>query len=274
MAKKVVGPYRVIELIAMRGCTRTYLAERIFTGTQVALDLLSIDAVGPEERADQTDRFLREARIRSLVDDPRILKVLEAGVTEDGVPFIASELVERQAWDRLYRSKPLSDAAVRQVGAETARGLSVLHRHGIIHRDVKPSNILVLGDFDHPTTVRVKIGAFELAELSSDPKPTEFRLIGTPFYMAPELFQQNKATPQSDIYALGVSLYEMAIGAVPVSADRLRSMMFGGEPTSLPPPPVNPSLSETIMRCLAFDPKRRFSSTEELAEALETNLQR
>jgi serine/threonine-protein kinase len=269
MQLQIVGHYEVEELIGQGGMGSVYRARDLSLDRLVALKFLSPALAGSTEaRA----RFLREGRALSSLSHPHIATVYEAGES-GGTPFLALELLPGGTLrSRLKNAQGagalLEISAVLRWAQGLAEGLAHAHRHGIIHRDVKPGNIL----FD--AEGRIKLTDFGLARRTSGDDLSESgRIAGTFGYMSPEQIEGRPADHRSDQFSFGVVIYEMATGVAPFSGST------PGEVTSQvlrhhPPPPssVRPDLPDRfdnlIDRLLAKKPENRFESTGDLANQL------
>ncbi len=260
-----LGPYRVLEQIGLGGMATVYKAYQPGMDRLVALKVL------PEHYARDplfVQRFTQEAHIIAKLEHRNIVPVYDFG-EQDGTTYLVMRYLQAGTVKDIlaYGPLPLTDAA--RIVADVAAGLDYAHGQGIIHRDVKPSNILVdkqghayLTDFGLAKVLEANI------ELTGSGT-----LLGTPAYMAPEQTLGKPVTPQTDVYALGVVLYEMATGRPPYEADTPMAvaLMHVHEPLPLPRQ-VNPALSEAIelviLKALAKEPPDRYQSAGELARAL------
>jgi predicted Ser/Thr protein kinase len=206
--------YRILHLLGEGGMGRVYLAEDETLGRRVAIKMISSRrAADPEATA----RLLREARALATVEHPHVVRIHSYGEAE-GQPYFVMEYVEGETLARrLTRLVRLSVAEALGIVRETAEALAAAWRRSIIHRDVKPSNILMDQD------ARVRVADFGLARPlvdSADGSLTgPYALVGTPWYLAPELGRSHDADFRSDIYSLGIVLYEMLTGRRPFVAD-------------------------------------------------------
>jgi serine/threonine protein kinase len=231
-------------------------------GGAVALKVLR-----PELAADETfrRRFAREGRIAASLRHPHIVEVVDAGEA-DGLPYLASRLVVGHSLaERIGESGPLSEAELVGVLGEVARALDVLHERGLVHRDVKPANVML--DVDG----RAGLTDFGLARGAADTVlTTPGRVSGTVDYLAPEVIRGGDATPASDVYALGCVAYECATGAPP----------FGGRPIAeailahLGEEPAEPAtnLGHAIVQALAKTPEARPPTATAYALMLQVSL--
>jgi tRNA A-37 threonylcarbamoyl transferase component Bud32 len=258
-----LGPYRVLEQIGLGGMATVYKAYQPGMDRLVALKIL------PSHYAQDplfVQRFEREARVIANLEHPGIIPIYDFGA-HDGVSYLVMRYLQAgTVKDILERGRlPLADAA--KLTNEIAAALDYAHSQGIIHRDVKPSNILVdkqgnayLTDFG---IAKVLEGTSEL---------TGSAMLGTPAYMAPEQTLSKPVTPQTDVYSLGVMLYEMVTGKPPFEAETPMAVALMHINESLPlPRQVNPSLPEAvdlaILKALAKEPGDRFETAGELAKA-------
>jgi len=265
------GRYEVRGLIGRGGMARIYLAEDRTTGEPVAvkmLDSLHLRAVGARERFD------REAKAANTLAHPHIVKVLDTGERIDGVPFIVMEYLFGETlgdWLRRERTMPLHLAL--PVLAQAASALAAAHRAGIIHRDVKPDNLFLLGQPGEPYLA--KILDFGLSRLEAAATLTQVGVaIGTPEYMPPEQIVGDKTDARADVYALGVTMYRMLVGDVPFRADD-DAILLANALIAAPKEPseVEPSIDRAtegvILKALRKRPDDRYRTMEAFAEDLE-----
>jgi serine/threonine-protein kinase len=223
----------------------------------------------PKELAkgDARQRFLQEARVVGQLSHPSIITLHDMGIDEaTQTPYLVMEFLDGQPLDRILEkgSIPLPKACAW--AAEMASALSVAHRKGVIHGDVKPANMLITDDG------RVKLMDFGMARLASrDTGATP--LLGTPAYWCPEQIMGKPQDARSDLFSLGVVLYEMVVGKRPFDADSLQGICGRVlSSTPLPPSHANPSVptgfDAVVARCLAKDPATRYATAESLAEDL------
>lgn len=262
-----LGPYRVVKVLGRGGMGVVFLAEDVHLQRYVALKAIRPALV---ERERIRDRFLREARAMAAVRSDHVVTVHQVG-EDRGVPFLAMELMEGETLqERLKRERQLPLAEVLRIGRETALGLEAAHRRGLIHRDVKPSNVWL-----EAGSGRVKILDFGLARASDD--DTQLTgigtVLGTPSYMPPEQAQSLPVDYRSDLFSLGCVLYQACTGQLPFQGKDVMSQL-SALATASPAPPnqinadVPPAVSELIMRLLAKDRESRPESAGAVAEAL------
>ncbi len=237
-------------------------------GREVAIKtILASSAFGEEAKA----RFEREAKATALLNHPHIVTIYEFG-EEEGIHFLAMEYLEGEDLEILIRKHALSKAECLEVLAQACEGLACAHEHGVVHRDVKPANILITR---RGKKFMAKLMDFGVALISQSNLTQQGVWMGTANYMAPEYLDTGKATPSSDIFAVGVILYEVLTGG---------RKPFSGETTTMvlnailrhPPQPflpgeiqdVDPRLLEVVKKALAKTPEDRFDSAEHLANAI------
>ncbi len=261
------GRYRLVRELARGGMAQVWEAQDALLDRRVAVKLLH------EQFADDAEfleRFRREARAAARLNHPNIVSIYDVGEdAEAHTPFIVMELVDGENLkDRIRGAAPLADEEIRSIGAAVASTLEYAHQRGLIHRDVKPQNVL-LGEDGRP-----RLTDFGIAQAVSSKGLTRTgAVMGSVQYLAPELVRGRPATAQSDVYALGVVLYEMATGRVPFEGETdLATALAHVEQSPAPPRALNaslaPDLERTILRALAKSPEERFHSAAELAAEL------
>ncbi len=212
-------------------------------------------------------RFIQEARVVGQLSHPSIITLHDMGIDEaTQTPYLVMEFLEGQPLDRILDRGSVPFPRACAWAAEVACALGVAHRKGVIHGDVKPANMLITDDG------RLKLMDFGMARLAShDSKATP--LVGTPAYWCPEQILGKPQDARSDLFSLGVVLYEMVTGKRPFDADSLQAICSRVlSSTPLPPSHANPSVPSNfdgiVARCLAKDPLARYAPAEALAEEL------
>jgi serine/threonine protein kinase/tetratricopeptide (TPR) repeat protein len=248
-----------------------YKARDLRLGRWVALKLMAPGDRGEESRL----RFVREAQAASLLDHPNICTLYEIGETDDGRLYFAMAFCEGESLKSRLRRGPLPPRTAVQIAAQVADGLSAAHARGIVHRDIKPANLMVQGD-------RVKIVDFGLARRSEQTRLTrEGRTVGTMAYMAPERLRGEEGDTVSDLWSLGVVLYESLTARLPFDEPGQTELM--NAIVEKPPRPlipfsgeIPPKLARVLERALEKSPASRYPSAREMradllaaAEALE-----
>jgi eukaryotic-like serine/threonine-protein kinase len=284
LAGQTIGRFRLLRLLGAGGMGSVYAAEDEALGRVVALKLLHRERTHDPDRR---RRFLREARSASAVKHPNIALVFDVGFAGDEL-FIAMELCEGVSLRRHLAAGPLSAAEVVRIGSEIASGLAVAHARGIVHRDLKPDNVMIGPDG------AVKILDFSLAKLLAPSDPSmpasarppvtddvtvEGRILGTPSYMSPEQARGLAVDTRSDIFALGIVLYEMATGVRPFKGRTAMETLMAVGTETVPPAHrrderVPLALSRVIARCLEKDPDARWPGAREVATALSGTTQK
>jgi eukaryotic-like serine/threonine-protein kinase len=249
-----------------------YLAHDALLGREVALKVLRESHAGSVEFA---ERFRREVKHAAALSHPNIVQVYDAGDTADGEPYMAMEHVPGGTLrDRLLERGALPPRTAAAVALQIAEALSVAHHHGIIHRDIKPENVLVTENGD------VKVADFGIAKAADATAMTRTSLVlGTVRYLSPEQAMGEPVSSASDLYSLGVVLYEMLAGEVPFEAEgpiAIAMKHLSQEPAPLCElaPEVPASLNAVTLKLLEKDPEKRYGSAEAVAEDLERFLAR
>jgi eukaryotic-like serine/threonine-protein kinase len=258
-----IGRYQVLETLGKGAHGRVVKGFDPLIARPVAIKLLSPAlAQGPGR-----DRFFQEARVVGQLSHTSLITLHDMGIDEQtNTPYLVMEYVEGQTLDRVLERGtvpfPRACAWIGDLGA----ALAVAHRKGVIHGDVKPANVFVTNDN------RVKLMDFGMARLASyDTKETP--LLGTPAYWCPEQIMGKPQDARSDLFSVGVLLYEMVTGCRPFDADSLQAIC-GRVLSSTPQPPsrFNSSLpkafDEIVASCLAKDPAQRIANGDLLADAL------
>jgi serine/threonine protein kinase len=266
------GRYRVQSTLGAGGMAVVYRAEDVILGRTVALKTLHERYA---EMPSFRQRFRQEARAMACLDHENIVKVYD--ISHDGqVPFIVAECVAGKDIGELLgelRDARLNEKFARRMAAQLLRALSYAHKKGVIHRDVKPSNILVTAGGT------VKVADFGIARIVEDDeaevgKPGE--IVGSARYMSPEQLVGKEATPRSDVYSVGVLLYHCLTGRPPFSGDvrALAQQHIHEDPA--PPRRLNkkisPQMEAAILKALAKDPKDRYPSAITMLDAIDVGL--
>lgn len=267
------GPYRLEEQIGKGGMGRVYRAFDTRLKRPVAIKVMD-QAAGGNLLA--VERFIREARAASALNHPNIVTIHEIGQTQDGAHYIVQELIDGTTLRQAQRS-PLTVEEKVEIGTQVARALAAAHAAGIVHRDVKPDNIMVRPDG------YVKVLDFGLARMANTGgDPTEMTtqsglatgvgtILGTTAYMSPEQARAGVAGPHSDVFSLGIVLYEMLAGRRPFVAETsvgLMAAILSEHPVSLVRlnPDVPAALDALVQRMLAKEAERRPHASEVEAE--------
>jgi tRNA A-37 threonylcarbamoyl transferase component Bud32 len=267
-----LGEYRVLKVLGSGGMGIVFLAEDTRLRRQVALK-----AMKPERAASgrERQRFLREARLIATLTHDNVVAILQVG-EEKGVPFLAMPLLQGESLEaRLKREGRLPLADVLQIGREAAEGLAAAHARGLVHRDVKPSNLWLEALPGGRTRVKLlDFGLARDAEANADHLTDTGVVLGTPAYMAPEQ-AVGHLDHRADLFSLGCVLYRMTTGQAPFPGKTPLQVLAGvmrDDPR--PPREINPktplALSDLILRLLDKDPARRPASAREVIQALQS----
>lgn len=253
--------YHIERQLGQGGMASVYLARDEELDRPVALKLLADNLAGD---ATFRDRFEREARLAARLSHPNVVRVFDVGESH-GRPFIVMEYVEGDTLaDELERHGSLPTARAVELALQICRGLEAAHASGLVHRDVKPRNLLL-----RPDGV-LKIADFGIARAAESTRLTEIgTILGTAAYLAPEQAEGLEATPAADLYSVGAVLYELLTGRVPYAATSLVELL--AKQQAGPPAPIGgapPALEQAVNRCLEPDPSERPASAAALAAEL------
>ncbi len=269
-AGRSFGRYRVIREVGRGAMGVVYLARDDRIGRDVAIKSLLL-APGLSEGARQhfSERFEREARAAGRLSHPNIVTVHDVG-EEEGAPYIAMEYLEGATLTELAGQGPLSIKQATDLVVQVLSALEYAHSHDVVHRDIKPDNVFVLPDG------RVKVADFGIARLASDSTMTQIgQVIGTPGYMSPEQVNGETVGPTSDIFSVGVLLYELLTGVAAFSSTSITSLMYKivheePKPPHLINPGIPPYLEAVIARACEKSPARRYASAASMREDIES----
>ncbi len=256
--------------IARGGAGAVFEAEHIYTKRSVALKLLV-----PEQRsaAEPRARLLREALALTAARHPGVVAALDAGETEDGTPYLVLELLEGRSLEGILAvRRRIAPAEAAWLGSAVCEALAAAHRRGIIHRDIKPSNVFVARDEQGREVVKVFDFGVARVPTEKNKLTQDGALLGTPEYMAPEQLLAREVDGRTDLYAVGVTLFECLAGVVPFEGNFGEVLLkVSTEPVpSLrqKAPEVSPELAAVIERALSREPDARFPDALALGQAL------
>src|SRR5918911_4356196 len=254
--------YVLGDLLGSGGMAKVFLAHDKLLNRDVALKVLRDQYAENEEFV---ERFRREARSAATLNHPDIVPVYDWGCSEDGTYYMVMEFVSGGTLkDRIASEGPLDTVTAAELGSQVAEALAFAHERGVIHRDVKSQNILLTASGD------AKVADFGIARAAAATAISRTGLIlGTISYMSPEQAMGEPTGPASDLYSLGVVLYEMLTGELPFEAEGpLATAMKHVTEQPLPPRKRNPSVPEgmdaLVMELLAKKPENRYGSAAEL----------
>lgn len=262
-----IGNYKIVRRLGEGGMGTVFEVEHSVLGRRYALKVLRAKVV--EREATAAQRFLREARSAARVRHPNIVDVFDFGHLGDGRPYFVMELLEGESLqDRIERG-PVQPHEVVMIARQLASALGAVHERGVVHADVTPSNVLVVGE-------TVKLVDFGLAELAGEAFADENSdfVLGTPAYISPEQLRGLAPTDRSDQYGLGAVLFELLSGHPPYQHPDLRQLclMHVTAPIPVvesPHGPLPPKLVDLVTTCLQKLPQQRFPGMKALIAALD-----
>lgn len=265
MIGKTISHYRILDRLGEGGMGVVYRAEDTKLHRTVALKFLPPEMTRDEE---SKQRFVQEARTASGLDHPNICTIHEIDETDDGHLFIVMALYEGETLDATVKrgSVPLEDAL--RIGIAVAEGLGKAHGEGVVHRDIKPANVFLTSDG------QTKILDFGLAKLGAVSNLTKVgSTVGTAAYMSPEQARGEDVDGRTDVWALGVVLYQMVSGRLPFRSDYEQALVYSilnedPEPLGKHRPDAPPEIDAVVRRCLEKEPEKRYSKVEDLAADL------
>jgi eukaryotic-like serine/threonine-protein kinase len=270
------GRYQTGVRLGSGGMSNVYKATDLILERTVAVKILA-EHLSDDERF--VARFRREALAVAKLIHPNIVQVYDTGIDE-ARHYIVMEYVEgRSGAQILQRHGPVGPEIAAEIGAQACAGLDYAHRRGIIHRDVKPGNLMVVGGPVGGGEMTVKLTDFGIARAIEQTRITQVgSVVGTAAYLAPEQVRGEEATPATDVYALGVVLYQFLTGRLPYEGSSLAELAVRQQNEKpLPPSTYNGEVPETlggaVLRALEGDPNRRYASASELASGLRLGLE-
>jgi beta-lactam-binding protein with PASTA domain len=263
------GRYRVLRRLGSGGMADVYAAEDRQLGRRVALKVLHRRFAEDEQFV---ERFRREASSAAGLQHPNIVAIFDRGEW-DGTYYIAMELVEGRTLKEIVRDKgPAPPEAAVDITLQILRAARYAHKHGLIHRDIKPHNVLI----DHDG--RVRVTDFGIARAGTSDITETGSVMGTAQYLSPEQAQGRPVDARSDLYSIGIVLYELLTGQVPFDAESpvTVALMQVSEPP-VPPHQLNPEIpahvEAVVLRALEKEPGRRFQTADEFIAGLETGVE-
>lgn len=252
-ARPVAGRYDLIRMLGQGGMGTVWLAEDLLLQRRVAVKRVEVPlGLSSEDAAAVPKRVLREARAAARVAHPRLVMLFDVA-EEDGVVYLVQELVEAPTLKQLVAEQgPLEPAEAAGIGVQLVEGLAAAHRAGVVHRDVKPANVMVLPDGG------VKLADFGIASLAGDPQLTATgTIIGSPAFMAPEQATGSEVGPPADLWSLGATLYFAVEGEPPFKKAEALATLSAMLNDPLPPAPRAGALGPVLARFLEKDPAAR-----------------
>jgi beta-lactam-binding protein with PASTA domain/tRNA A-37 threonylcarbamoyl transferase component Bud32 len=259
------GRYRILKRIGSGGMADVYLAEDEVLGRRVAIKILNERHAGDDQFI---ERFRREAQSAAALSHPNVVAIYDRGEAE-GTYYIAMELLDgRNLKELIVARGPAPPKIVVEYARQILAALAYSHRHTIVHRDIKPHNVVVDGDG------RVKVTDFGIARGGASQMTEVGSIVGTAQYLSPEQARGEAVDPRSDLYSLGIVMYELLTGSVPFTGDSPVEIAMKHLSATAPPPSevregVPRELDLVVMRALAKDPDDRYASAEEMDADLE-----
>jgi serine/threonine-protein kinase len=288
IGRLLAGRYRVESLIAEGGTGRVYRAVQEALGRRVAVKITHAVPADPTMAANVAERFVREAALAGALQHPNVVTIHDFGHVDDGRAFIVMELLEGKDLSKILRRGPLDPEAALELFQPILWGLRAAHRAGLVHRDMKPANVMVVTEDDGHKTVKVldfglvkdtrraEAAAPAAPEGDADPELTQMGMfLGTPQYVAPEQARGEEPDARTDIYAVGVMLYRALTGVLPFegpdSATLVNAHLVGSVPPMISRAPgvqVPATLEAVVQRCLEKDRNDRYPDVDALLDAL------
>ena len=269
MKRLLDGRYEIVAVLGGGGTAIVYLARHHALHRDVAIKVIRPEVFESER---ELERYVREARIIASLNHPNIVTLHDVGKLGDGRPYMVMEYVNGQSLNRLLsHDATLPFDTALAVFEQVARALGHAHRNGIVHRDIKPGNILLRQrSTGYPM---VKVADFGVASVASASTTHQGAFIGTPMYMSPEQAQGLPVSPASDIYSLGIVMYRALTGRKPFEAESPVALAMCHVTDPVPPMQgegvdIPPDLEAVVLRCLEKDPADRYQTADKLLEAL------
>jgi len=265
------GRYELVELIGEGGMGSVYLARQVAMDRMVALKLILAEAV---KSPDAAARFEREMKLSAKIEHPNTIRVYDFGET-DGQLFLAMELLRGQTLKQVLESGPLDLSRIVRIGVQVARALQAAHSEGVVHRDLKPDNVMLLEQYGEHDVVKVL--DFGIAKSLDEPEASVTAtgaVIGTPAYMSAEQAMGQAVDRRSDLYSLGIILYEMASGRLPFTAPGFTALLVAHatetpQPLTQVVPDIHPGLAALVELLLRKNPAERPQTAKVVEHRLE-----
>ena len=262
-----LGKFEIKRLLGHGAMGEVYLGVDPSIGREVAIKtIIAATAGGEEAKA----RFAREAKAAGVLNHPNLVTIYEFG-EDQGVLYIAMEFVKGHDLEELLRDQSLSRSELLEVLAQVCDGLDFAHHNHIVHRDIKPSNVRIIRD---GRRLAAKVMDFGVARVGNSDMTATGMVMGTVSYMAPEYIRSGKPDPRSDLFAVGVMLYEALSGRKPFSGDTTPTILY--KIVNEPPEPIDmdalqgisPATRSVLERALVKDPDLRYQTASDFAKAL------
>ena len=270
MSEKKLGRYEIIGELGKGAMGQVFLGKDPLIGRKLALKTFRVGFSAKDKELEQfRARFLREAQSAGILNHPNIVTVHDVAIDPDGDFFIAMEYVQGTDLKHLMQKGRLELPFIVQIVAQIADGLDFAHAKGVVHRDIKPANIIITKE------QQAKITDFGIARVDASNLTTEGQLLGTPNYMAPEQIQARPVDHRTDLFSLGVMLFELVTGKKPFAGESLTQVTHRivNEPHPRPDelaPGLPQGIVQVIDRALAKNPDERYQRGSEIARELRT----
>ncbi|MEO5726767.1 MAG: serine/threonine-protein kinase [Byssovorax sp.] len=270
----IEGKYRIVRLLGEGGMGAVYEGENVRIHRKVAIKVLHAAVAA---KADVVQRFEREAQAAGRIGSEHIVEVLDLGNLPEGDRFMVMEYLEGESLgERIKRKKRLSPHEVGHLLHQLLEGLAAAHAVGIIHRDLKPDNVFLMnskgGQKDFVKVLDFGVSKFNALDSEMSMTRTG-AVMGTPFYMSPEQARGAKIDTRSDLYSVGVVIYQAVTGRVPFHAETFNELVFkialeSPEPAEIVAPGLDPAFAALIVRSMVRDPGGRFQTAQEFQAAV------
>lgn len=260
--RPALGHYTLIREAGRGGMSVVYEASDDRIGRRVAVKAVTMPAhLSPEQREEMVARLRREARSIARLSHPNVVSVYDVG-EEDGAHFLVMEYLDGRTLRQRLDAGAIPPAEAARILDQVADALDAVHAQGVVHRDIKPSNVMLLPDG------RVKLMDFGVARQADDTLLTQTgMMVGSPAYMAPEIINGEGATRASDLWSLGVLLYQMLAGHPPFDSKNIPTVLYRVTHVNPEPlPGASPPVQQVLARALEKDPTRRYPSGRALAD--------
>ena len=267
----IEGKYRLIAKLGAGGMGSVYRAERLLIGDQIAVKILHTEHVAQPQ---SFERFRREAQAAARLKHPNAVSIYDFGVTSDGLVYLVMELVEGQTLRQIIKNQgPLNPTAVTEIISQVCSALEEAHEQQIVHRDLKPDNIIVNTTKHGVRSKVLDFGIAKLRDLTARDLTQTGSVLGTPHYMSPEQCLGEELDHRSDIYSLGIVLFEMLTGIVPFNSPTSTAVVVqhvNQKPPSLRA--INVSISKAVERVVLHALEKRREARPKTASALSAEL--
>ncbi|HJP93395.1 MAG TPA: protein kinase [Pyrinomonadaceae bacterium] len=271
LGRTIENKYRLIAKLGRGGMGSVYRAERPLIGDQVAVKILHAEHVAQPQ---SFERFRREAQAAARLKHPNAVSIYDFGVTSDGLVYLVMELVEGHSLRQIIKQQgPLTPTATAEIITQVCSALEEAHRQQIVHRDLKPDNIIVNAGINGLRTKVLDFGIAKLRDLTAGNLTQTGSVMGTPHYMSPEQCLGEELDHRSDVYSLGIVLYEMLTGLVPFNSPISTAVVVqhvNQKPPSLRA--INVSISEDLERVVLHALEKKREARPQTATLLSTEL--